>query len=129
MRPRYEKLFAQLGASAELLVAMEATGHYWKNLFAALAARGFSVALLNALRTHRFVEEDLQRTKTDAIDALGIARRLAGALAKRPDDEREMLMRVYVDRLLAHLEERQPAHSPADIDAAVAHFIEVLQTP
>jgi transposase len=77
----YEKLFAQLGASAELLVAMEATGHYWKNLFAALAARGFSVALLNPLRTHRFAEEDLQRTKTDAIDALGIAR---FAAQKRP---------------------------------------------
>ena len=77
----YEKLFERLGASAELLVAMEATGHYWKNLFAALAARGFSVALLNPLRTHRFAEEDLQRTKTDAIDALGIAR---FAAQKRP---------------------------------------------
>ena len=81
----YEKLFEQLGASAELLVAMEATGHYWKNLFAALAARGFSVALLNPLRTHRFAEEDLQRTKTDAIDALGIAR---FAAQKRPPPTR-----------------------------------------
>jgi transposase len=79
--PGYEKLFEQLGASAELLVAMEATGHYWKNLFAALAARGVSVALLNPLRTHRFAEENLQRTKTDAIDALGIAR---FAAQKRP---------------------------------------------
>lgn len=77
----YEKLFEQLGASAELLVAMEATGHYWKNLFAALAARGCSVALLNPVRTRRFAEEDLQRTKTDAIDALGIAR---FAAQKRP---------------------------------------------
>jgi len=77
----YEKLFEQLGARAELLLAMEATGHYWKNLFAALAARGFSVALLNPVRTHRFAEEDLQRTKTDAIDALGIAR---FAAQKRP---------------------------------------------
>lgn len=81
----YEKLFEQLGASAELLVAMEATGHYWKNLFAALAARGFSVALLNPLRTHRFAEEDLQRTKTDAIDASGIAR---FAAQKRPTPTR-----------------------------------------
>ena len=63
------------------------------------------------------------------VDVESIARRLARALAKRPDDEREMLMRVYVDRLLDHLEEREPEHSPADIDAAVAHFIEVLQTP
>ena len=32
------------------------------------------MALLNLLRTRRFAEEELQRTKTDAIDAVGIAR-------------------------------------------------------
>ena len=68
-------------------------------------------------------------SRAPPITVDGIARRLARALAKRPDDEREMLMRVYVDRLLDHLEERELAHSPADIDAAIAHFIELLQTP
>jgi len=63
------------------------------------------------------------------LDVEGIARRLARVLAKRPEDEREMLMRLYVDRLLDHVEARAPEHSPADIDAAIAHFIEVLQTP
>ncbi len=53
---------------------MEATGHYWKNLFAVLAAAGHGVALLNPLRTHRFAGVDLERTKTDAIDAVTIAR-------------------------------------------------------
>lgn len=77
----YERLFALLGDPAEVQVAMEATGHYWQNLFAALAARGYSVALINPLRTARYAEEELQRTKTDAIDALGIAR---FALEKRP---------------------------------------------
>src|SRR5262249_48104451 len=75
------KPFPLLGEPSETLVAMEATGHYWKNLYAALAARGFAVALLNPVRTRRFAEEDLQRTKTDAIDALGIAR---FAAQKRP---------------------------------------------
>ena len=37
-----------------VLVVMEATGHYWKNLFAALTAKGFKVALVNPLRTNRF---------------------------------------------------------------------------
>jgi transposase len=46
-----------------------------------LATAGFTVALVNPLRTSRFAEEDLQRTKTDAIDALGIAR---FAAQKRP---------------------------------------------
>jgi len=77
----YEKALGLLGLPGEVLVAMEATGHYWKNLFATLAAAGHSVVLLNPLRTHRFATEDLERTKTDAIDALGIAR---FAAQKRP---------------------------------------------
>jgi transposase len=77
----YGKLFGLLGTAEEVLVLMEATGHYWKNLFAALAAHGFAVALVNPLRTRRFAEEDLQRTKTDAVDALGLAQ---FARQKRP---------------------------------------------
>jgi transposase len=74
----YQQLFDRLGTPGDTLVAMEATGHYWKTLFAALAAQGFAVALLNPLRTHRFAGEDLRRTQTDAI---GIAR---FAAQKRP---------------------------------------------
>lgn len=70
----YARLLDRLGAPRDLLVVMEATGHYWKNLFATLAAQGIAVALINPLRTHRFAEEELARTKTDAIDALGLAR-------------------------------------------------------
>lgn len=77
----YQQALGWLGPPGEVLIAMEATGHYWKNLFAALAAAGHSVALINPLRTHRFAGEDLERTKTDAIDALGIAR---FAAQKRP---------------------------------------------
>ena len=77
----YEKLFELLGEPEDSLVAMEATGHYWKNVFAALAGRGYQIALLNPVRTRRFAAEDLERTKTDAIDALGIAR---FAAQKRP---------------------------------------------
>jgi transposase len=70
----YARLLERLGASSELLVVMEATGHYWKTLFATLAAHGVTVALINPLRTHRFAGEERTRTKTDAIDALGLAR-------------------------------------------------------
>ena len=70
----YERLLELLGAPRECLVVMEATGHYWQNLFARLVGEGFAVALINPLRTRRFAEGDLERTKTDAIDALGIAR-------------------------------------------------------
>ena len=60
---------------------MEATGHYWKNLFAVLVATDHPVALLNPLRSRRFQDQDLPRTRTDAIDALGLAR---FAREKRP---------------------------------------------
>lgn len=101
----YSKLFQLLGESSETLVAMEATGHYWKNLYAALAARGFSVALLNPLRTRRFAEEELQRTKTDAIDALGIARFAAQkrpAVSRIPNSATEELRELvrHRDRLM-----------------------------
>ncbi len=79
--PGYQQLLELLGAAEDCLVAMEATGHYWRNLYAALVTAGFEVALLNPLRTRRFAEEELQRTKTDAIDAVGIAR---FAAQKRP---------------------------------------------
>jgi transposase len=80
-RAGYERLREVLGEPSEVLVAMEATGHYWQNLYAFLASEGYQVVLVNPLRTHRFAQEDLERTKTDAIDALGIAR---FARQKRP---------------------------------------------
>jgi transposase len=77
----YGRLLELLREPADPRIAMEATGHYWKNLFATLVTRHFVVALLNPLRTARFAGEDLARTKTDAIDALGLAR---CAAQKRP---------------------------------------------
>jgi transposase len=107
----YAKLMGLLGAPGEILVAMEATGHYWKNLFAALAAAGYSMALINPLRTHRFAQEDLERTRTDAIDALGIARFAAQkrpAATRLPDlatDELRELVR-HRDRLVQQFGDR-----------------------
>jgi len=79
-RTGYDALLAALGPPPVLIV-MEATGHYWKNLFAVLAAAGHEVALLNPLIARRFQEASLERTKTDAIDANGLARL---AFEKRP---------------------------------------------
>lgn len=107
----YEKLLGLLGAPGEVLVAMEATGHYWQNLFAALAAAGYGVALLNPLRTRRFAGEDLERTKTDAIDALGIARFAAQkrpAVTRLPDSATQELRELvrFRDRLMQDFGDR-----------------------
>ena len=79
-RAGYDALLAALG-KPPALVAMEATGHYWKNLFVVLAAAGHEVALLNPFVARRFQDASLERTKTDAIDAQGLARL---AFEKRP---------------------------------------------
>jgi transposase len=108
----YAKLRALLGPSDEALVAMEATGHYWQNLFAFLACEGFQIALLNPMRTHHFAQgEEMRRAKTDALDALGIAR---FAQQKRPRvtplrDEATLELREFVrlrDRLMQDLGDR-----------------------
>lgn len=69
----YTHLREVLGEPTDALVVMEATGHYWQNLFATLTAHGFAIALVNPLRTQRFAEEELRRTTTDALDGLGLA--------------------------------------------------------
>lgn len=70
----HDRLLAQLGDAGDTLVVMEATGHYWKNVFARLVTAGFAVAVVNPLAVRRFAEASLARAKTDAIDALQIAR-------------------------------------------------------
>ena len=108
----YHQLRTLLGPATDTLVALEATGHYWKNVFAVLVSAGFAVALLNPLRTRRFAEEDLQRTKTDTIDALGIAR-FAGqkrpAATHLPDPATEELRELlrYRDRLSQDFGDRE----------------------
>jgi transposase len=77
----YRRLVEVLGSPDGCLIVFEATGHYSRNLFLALVAKQYAVAVVNPLRTRRFAEEELERTKTDAIDALGIAR---FAAQKRP---------------------------------------------
>jgi len=72
-RAGYDTLLAAL-APPPVPIVMEATSHYWKNLFAVLTAAGHDVALLNPLVARRFQEASLERTKTDAIDAAGLAR-------------------------------------------------------
>ncbi|MDO9500799.1 IS110 family transposase [Falsiroseomonas sp.] len=109
-RAGYDALLAAL-APPPVLIVMEATGHHWKNLFAVLTAAGHEVALLNPLIARRFQEASLERTKTDAIDATGLARL---AFEKRPapthlHDEVAEAMRELVrhrDRLRQDFDDR-----------------------
>lgn len=70
----YERLTRVLGQTDGLLVVMEATGHYWFNLYFWLSEQGYRVAVINPLKTACYAKAELRRAKTDAIDALGLAR-------------------------------------------------------
>lgn len=94
------------------LVVLEATGHYWFNVVAMLVAAGYPVAVLNPRRTAAFAAgEERQRTKTDAIDAVGLARFGAQKhppVTRLPDAataERRELVRLR-DRLVQDLGDR-----------------------
>jgi transposase len=55
-------------------VGMEATGHYWLSVYATLQAQGIPISVLNPLEVSAFRQEGIRGSKTDAIDALKIAK-------------------------------------------------------
>jgi hypothetical protein len=57
------------------------------------------------------------------LDVERMAARVASALRRHPRGPWSVLERVCVDRLLDHLEEQ---HEPAEVDAAVDRFVEML---
>jgi len=69
-----EKILTPLRAMGSVLVAMEATAHYWMCLFFELERRGYEVVVLNPLETAKKQRRRLRKTKTDKIDARSIAR-------------------------------------------------------
>jgi transposase len=58
----------------QTLVALEATGIYWENLYYFFAARGYRLLLLHPAQTHQFAAQRGLRAKTDRLDAETIAR-------------------------------------------------------
>ena len=64
-------------SKADLLVGMEATGHYWLPLFCRLQDEGYAVVVINPIRTdamRRF--KGSSRAKTDMIDCVLVAETL-----------------------------------------------------
>jgi len=81
----------QVGFATEnLLIGMEATGHYWMSLYQYLSSAGFQVRLINPLMTAARRNIGIRGTKTDSVDAELIANILREADPKFsavPDDE------------------------------------------
>jgi transposase len=76
--------------AGEFRIGMEATGDYWKNLYHFLLRQSpnYLVSVINPVQTKRFAQGELRRAKTDAVDAITIARFMA---EKKP---RPMLPRM-----------------------------------
>jgi len=65
------------------LLGLEATGHYFENLFEFLKNQGYNIKLLNPWQTNRFKEmHNLNFNKTDNIDSLVIASLLKSGMFK-----------------------------------------------
>jgi transposase len=79
---RLEKiLLAPLGGPANVLVAMEATGHYWMPVCFELTRRGYECAVINPIQTRAKFRTRIRKSKTDKIDSESIARLALGGEA------------------------------------------------
>jgi transposase len=74
-RAGFNKLhhFLKKRQAVPVQACMEATGRYWENLAEFLVARGHQVSVVNPARIKKYAESQLQRNKTDRLDAALIA--------------------------------------------------------
>jgi len=58
---------------SQLHIGLEATGHYWLNLYSVLSGQDFVLTVINPMQVRAFHKTDIRRRKTDRIDAFWIA--------------------------------------------------------
>lgn len=67
-------LFEHLSVTKEeLLVGMEATGHYWLSVYGYLLEQGFEVKIINPIQSEAFRKMYIRQTKNDRKDSFIIA--------------------------------------------------------
>lgn len=73
-RQGFDKLLQELEPFADqLLIALEATGHYWLSLYEVLTSTGYQVVVLNPLQVHAYQRSGIRKRKNDRIDSFWIA--------------------------------------------------------
>lgn len=106
-----QTLRARGATPADSLVGLEATGHLWENLEAALVGAGYRVIVLNPVQTRRYRDLVRRKAKTDDIDAHVIAGLLRSGVARHsyvPDEQIQSLRELA--RLRARLLEDRQAY-------------------
>jgi transposase len=88
----------QAGGPGKVLVAMEATGHYWMCLYHELTRRGYACVVLNPLQTNARSRARIRKTRTDPIDSDTVARLVLSGEAKatRVPDPKTAELRLLV---------------------------------
>lgn len=67
-------LFQRLGVAREdVLVGMEATGHYWLSVYSYLMEQGYEVKVINPIQSEAFRKMYIRQTKNDSKDSFIIA--------------------------------------------------------
>src|SRR5262244_3937228 len=105
-------LGARDATPAHTLIGLEASGHLWENLEAALGVAGYRVLVLNPLQTRRYRDVVRRKAKTDDIDAHVIAGLLRSGVAQAsyvPDEQVQSLRELarLRTRLLADRQDYQ----------------------
>ena len=119
-------LAARDATPAQTLIGLEASGHLWENLEAALVGVGYRVLVLNPMQTRRYRDVVRRKAKTDDLDAHVIAGLLRSGVAPAsyvPDEQvpslRELARRRarlladrqdYQRQLIAQLDVVLPEH-------------------
>jgi hypothetical protein len=70
----FEQRLNQLGDKNGVLIGLEASGHYWMSLWRFLQERDWTVQVINPVLSSKSARTHLRGRKTDADDALFIAR-------------------------------------------------------
>jgi transposase len=134
-------LAARDATAAQTLIGLEASGHLWENLEAALVGAGYRVLVLNPLQTRRYRDVLRRKAKTDDIDAhviAGLIRSGAAQASYVPDEHIQSLRELarlrarlmddrqdYLRQLIAQLDVVLPEHQTAlgDLRSARARGI------
>ena len=92
------KVLRKAGGPAKVLLAMEATGHYWMCLYHELTRRGYECAVLNPVQTNAHARCQIRKNRNDRIDSEGIARLVLAGKARptRVPDEKTAELRLWV---------------------------------
>ena len=134
-------LAARDATAAQTLIGLEASGHLWENLEAALVGAGYRVLVLNPLQTRRYRDVLRRKAKSDDIDAhviAGLIRSGAAQASYVPDEHIQSLRELarlrarlmddwqdYLRQLIAQLDVVLPEHRTAlgDLRSARARGI------